>query len=407
MRGTKRDTTALALGSVVAGLLAYAVFAVTTRALGPEAAAPVSVLWSYWSFAGAAFTFPLQHWIASSVAAHGEGAVRRTLPRLSLVVVVAALLLGGLAWIGREPLFHRADLWFPSMVVLVTLGAALSGVLRGGLSASGRFIGLACSLIAENAVRFVAVAVLMLADVRAAVGYGFCLVTGHLVAVLWPASFRFGRRRTSTGAHNPFAFLSGASTAQLLAQIVLTGGPVVLALAGGTPGEVTALFAALALFRAPYMVALSLVSQLTGRITSMVLRGEEVALRRIRNAILRATAAAVVVAGVTAAWIGPMLLKLIFGAEVDFDPGQAALVAVGCTLAVANLVITVSVMAQYRPSVVARSWVVAVVAAGVVFVALSTSSPMEQTVWCFLVAEAVAFAALLLVKQPQETRSTG
>jgi len=193
--------------------------------------------------------------------------------------------------------------------------------------------------------------------------------------------------------------------AQLLGLIVLTGGPVALALAGGTPGEVTTLFAALALFRAPYIVALSLVAQLTGRITNMVVRGEEVALRRIRNTILRTTAAAVVVAGVAGALVGPSLLKLIFGAEVKLDPGQGAVLALGCTLAVANLVVTVSVMAQRRPSAVAWSWMAAAAAAGGVFVALSASSPMERTVWCFLVAEAVAFGALLLVEQPRETHS--
>ena len=55
-----RDTSALAVGSVVSGLLAYVFFAMVTRALGPEPAAPVSVLWAWWSFAGAALTFPLQ-----------------------------------------------------------------------------------------------------------------------------------------------------------------------------------------------------------------------------------------------------------------------------------------------------------------------------------------------------------
>ena len=69
MRTRLRDTSALAFGSAVSGLLAYVFFALVTRALGSEAAAPVAVLWAYWSFAGAALTFPLQHWIARSVSA--------------------------------------------------------------------------------------------------------------------------------------------------------------------------------------------------------------------------------------------------------------------------------------------------------------------------------------------------
>ena len=396
MKVRKRDTTALALGSAISGLLAYLVFALTTRVLGAEAAAPVSVLWSYWSFAGAAFTFPLQHWIATSVTPHGEGAVRGTLARLCLVVVVTSLLLGGLAWVGRDPLFHRDDLWFPGLVVLVTLGSALIGVVRGGLSASGRFISVAWGFVAENAVRCVAVGVLILADVRSAVGYGFSLVAGYLVAVFWPASLRFGRHRTSMEEHIPFAFLTGAALAQLLSQVVLTGGPVVLALAGGTPAEVTALFAALALFRAPFIVALGVVSQLTGRITRLFIAGEAASLRRIRNGIVGTTAGSALLAGLGGALLGPALLRLIFGSAVQFPSGQAAVVAVGSVVAIGNLVVTVTVMAQNRPRAVARPWVVAVIAAGIGFVALGGLQPTERTVWCFLIAEVAAFVTLVI-----------
>ena len=69
MTRAHRASAALALGSVVSGLLAYVLFALVTRGLGAEAAAPVSVLWTQWAFAGAAFTFPLQHWITRSVVA--------------------------------------------------------------------------------------------------------------------------------------------------------------------------------------------------------------------------------------------------------------------------------------------------------------------------------------------------
>lgn len=405
-RGAKRDSTALALGSVASGLLAYAVFALTTRALGPADAAPVSILWTYWSFAGAALTFPLQHWIARSVAVHGEGAIRRSLPRLSLVLLGTSLALGALAWILREPLFRRADLWFPGLVVLVTVGSAVIGVVRGGLAARGRFGSLAGSLVAENAVRCALVGALMLADVRAAVGYGLCLVAGHLVAAFWPASLRFGRTNTFGAAPSPLAFLSGAASAQLLAQIVLTGGPVLLALTGGTPGEVTVLFAALALFRAPYMVALSLVSQLTGRIAGMVVGGDQGGLRRTRSAVLSSTAAATVLAALVGVTAGPALLRLIFGSQVELAPALAGVVAVGSTVAIANLVLTVSVMAQAPPSAVAWSWVAAVSAAGMAFLAMGALSPLARTSWSFLVAEAVAFGALLLAERRGRPRST-
>lgn len=395
MRVRKRDTTALAIGSAISGLLAYLVFALTIRAIGPETAAPVSVLWSYWSIAGAVFTFPLQHWITRSVTAHGEGAVRRHLPRLFLIVVLASLVLGALAWLGRGPLFHRDDLWFPSMVALVTLGSALIGVVRGGLSARGRFLGVAWSLIAENGLRCVGVGVLILFDVGTAVGFGLCLVAGHLVVGLWPSALRFRRSGSPVQRAKPFAFLTGAALAQVIGQSVLTSGPVVLALAGGSPTEVTALFAALALFRAPYILALGLVSQLTAKVTSLVIAGNSAALRRIRFTILGATAVSVVLAGGGGAWFGPILMQLVFGAGVSFGRGESAVVAIACTIAVANLVLMISLLAHDRPRAPTWSWIVALIAAAIGSVTLSGLPMLEQIVWCFLIAESVAFTALL------------
>src|SRR3954451_15530908 len=128
-----RGSAALALGSLASGLLAYLLFALITRGLGAEAAAPVSVLWTLWAFAGAAFTFPLQHWITRSVGAGHEGDVRRAAARVSLLVLTASVALGVLSWLVRDQLFHREDAWFALMVVLVTLGSAVIGAVRGGL----------------------------------------------------------------------------------------------------------------------------------------------------------------------------------------------------------------------------------------------------------------------------------
>src|SRR5687767_7459530 len=109
MRRANRASAALAIGSTASGLLAYALFALVTRGLGADAAAPVSVLWTLWAFAGAAFTFPLQHWITRSVASGHEGDVRRASGRVSLLVAAAALTLGLTSWMFRDQLFHRDD----------------------------------------------------------------------------------------------------------------------------------------------------------------------------------------------------------------------------------------------------------------------------------------------------------
>jgi O-antigen/teichoic acid export membrane protein len=402
-----RTTRTLGLGSAANGLLAYLVFVLTTRSLGPDAASPVSVLWSYWAFAGAAFTFPLQHWIARTVAAHGDGAVREAVPRIGALVLAVSLVLGGAAWVAREPLFHRSDAWFPAMVAGVTLGSAVIGVLRGGLSARHRWVALAWSLASENAVRCVGVGILIVVGNKDVVAYGLCLVAGPAVAAVWPSAFRF-RATTVTGrAPNPLAFLAGASLAQLIGQVVLTGGPVVLALAGGSPREVTTLFAALALFRAPYMLALGMVAQLTTRVANLVIRGELEAMRRMRRGLRLGTAGLVVLAGLGAALLGPFLLRLIFGDEVVLSRALTALVAVGCTVAVANLVLMVSALAQGRSAAVARGWLVGIAASVVGFFALTALGVEEEAVvvWCFVIAETVAYGALSVVEQAERPRS--
>ena len=394
----RRDTLTLAVGSALNGLLAYAVFALTTRALGPEAAAPVSVLWSYWAFAGAAFTFPVQHWAARTLVVDGEAAVAAALPRLAGVVLAASGLLGVLAFAAREPLFHTPDPWFAVMTGLITLGAAATGVMRGGLAGRGRFGAVGTSLAAENAIRCVVVGGLALAGVQDATAYGAGLVSGQLVVLLWPSALRFARGRSAAARSRPFAFLAGASLAQLANQTVLTGSPVVLALAGGSAADVTSLFAALALFRAPYMLGLGLVSQLTTTLTRLVVSEDVGTLRRIRLLLVGAAIPLALVAAGLGATVGPPLLRLVFGSDVELGAAATAVTAAGCAVAIANLVLTVGSIARDRPRSAAHAWLVAVAAAALSFLALGGTSPLDRTLTAFLVAEVVAFGALLVVE---------
>lgn len=382
---------------MISGLLAYVFFALSTRTLGAEAAAPVSVLWTYWSFAAAALTFPLQHWIARSVAAHeGEGSVREALAKVIALISAAALLVGSISWLVRDQLFHRDDVWFPVLVVVVTLGSGFIGVVRGGLSARGEFVGVAAALVAENAVRCLGAVVLIIAGVQSSLAYGACLAGGSLIGFFWPRSFRFSRDQSKPKTESALRFISGAAGGQLIGQAVLTGGPVALALSGGSPAQVTALFAGLALFRAPYTLAIGLVSALTGRLTRLVVQGKASALRRFRLATLAATAGGLVAAAVIGVSIGPWVLRLIFGDGVRLDRLSCLLVAVGSTFALANLVVTVSIMALSRSGVIARSWVIGAAGGAVVFAATRSADALIETCWAFVAAEALAFGVLVL-----------
>jgi O-antigen/teichoic acid export membrane protein len=394
MRARLRDTQALAVGSATGGVLAYIFFVLATRSLGANAAAPVSVLWTYWSFSAAALTFPVQHWIARSVAARrSEGAVYVALPRVAIAVGMAGVLSGALAWLGRESLFHRGDVWFPLLVVWVTIGSGFIGVVRGGLSARNRFSSVAWALVADNALRCLAAIALIIVGAHESLSFGICLALGSLVGFLWPSSFRFSAEGAGGDHDSPLAFLGAAAGGQLIGQAILTGGPVLLALSGGSARDVTGLFAALALFRAPYTLALGLVSQLTGRLTTLVVERQHDSLRRVRLAIVGSSGVVVAVAAGLGAVVGPWLLPLIFGEHVTIDWLPSTLVAVGSALALANLVITISIMAQSRSHAIARAWGLALLGGAVTF-AVSWDAPLGRTCWTFLVAEALAFVAL-------------
>jgi hypothetical protein len=392
-----RTTGALALGSAVSGLLAYVLFALLTRGLGPEAAAPVSVLWTHWAFAAAAFTFPLQHWVTRTVTRHGEGAVRGAAPRIALIVGGASLLLGALSWLVREDLFHRSDAWFPAMVALLTTGSALIGVVRGGLGARSRFGAVAWSLVAENGLRCALVAALLVAGVTDPVAHGLCLLAGQLVVLLWPSALRYAQPRVPGAAPGSARFLAGAGSGQLASQTVLTGAPVVLALSGGSPRDVTALFAALALFRAPYMLALGAVPQLTLRLAQLEVAGATSAGRRVVRRLVPFTVVAGGLAALFGAAAGPALLRIIFGDGVVVPSGLAAAVAAGCTLAVANLLLMVVALAHDRPAGTVCAWGLALGAVPAVLVALAAYPALTATVLSFLAAEVVAFVALSVV----------
>ncbi len=394
MSGSRRAPAALAAGSVLSGLLAYLLFALVTRGLGAEAAAPVSVLWTQWTFAAAAVTFPLQHWITRSIVAGHEGDVRGAAPRVGGLVVAVALALGLVAWLLRERLFHRDDVWFPLLVVAVTLASAAVGVVRGGLAGRGRFAAVAWSLVAENALRCVLVGVLLLADVHEPGAHGAALVAGGLVAV-WPSAWRIGS--TGGGRARALEFLGGAASGQVVAQAVLTGGPVLLALLGGSPVEVTAMFAALALFRAPYMVVLGTLPQLTERVTTYVVSGAVDRLRALARGLAVVTVVAVPLAAVFGALLGPWLLRLVFGSSVEVTSAVAAVLAAGSTLAVANVVMVVAALAGHRPLLVAAAWAGAVLVGVVTALVLSGEDPVVRTSAVFLATEVAATVALAVV----------
>ena len=235
----------------------------------------------------------------------------------------------------------------------------------------------------------------MAAGVDDPVAYGLSLVAGYLAIAFWPSTFRVGATGRPGEEDSPLAFVSGASVGQLLGQAVLTGGPVLLAAANGAPAEVTALFAGLALFRAPYTLAIGLVSQLTERLTVLVVGGRRAALRKFRLTVVGTTLVTAILGAAAGAWLGPPAMELVFGEGVRLPAGLTLLIAVGTVFALANLVLTVAVLARGPTAALVRAWVFGAVP-GALFFWLSPITALERTTWTFALVEAAAFCWLVL-----------
>lgn len=409
-----RATSGLALGSVLSGVLAYVFFAASTRGLGAAEAAPVAVLWSWWGFAAAGLTFSMQHWITRTAVVSGEGAVRaawRTPVRLvGLVVLITA---AG-AWVLRDPLFG-GDVRFVLLTALVGAGAGGMGVVRGLLAARRRYVAVGGLLVAENLVRCVAAVVLVVLDVDDPAAYGGALVLGYAACLGWTSAWRTRPADDPSDRSVPSVpsvdagsapsagtFLGAASGAQVVAQAVLTGGPVLLAVLGGSPTQVTVLFAALALYRAPYTVLLGQVAQLTGALATLVEAGRVDRLKRVERLVQLLAALGVAAAAAVGAWPGPELVGLVFGPDVRVGQGVSIVIAVGSVLALATLVQGVVLLAYGMPQRTLLAWVLALVPAGLVLV-VAPGSLTATIALAFVTAHAVAW--LLLVAATRHARS--
>lgn len=386
-----RVAASLAAGTAANGLLAYAFFALVTRGLGAETAAPVAVLWTYWGACTAFITFPLQHWLIRTMRANGEAAVRAGVRRLLRPVAVLAVGASLLSWWGVEQLFSTTGPVFPSLVGLVTLGTFLTGLVRGGLVGRERFTATSVALAADNLLRVLG-AVVVLRVGGGAAAMGVVLGLGAAIGLAWPSAIRF--RAGPTGPSRPEELLGPLAVGSALAQLVLVGGPVAVALLDGPPEHVTTLFVTMALFRAPYLLGLGLANQATGPLTGWTLSGATHLLRRYHLLTATATTVGAAAAAPFGMAAGPPLVALVFGAEVRPDPVVAAVVAAGSVVAVGTLALSLVAIGEGRGLRITHAWLAACMVASVVL--LATPVPPVLTVAvAFLTAETIAFATLL------------
>lgn len=388
-----RDSAGLIGGTLLNGGFAYVFFALVTRGLGAEEAAPITVLWTYWGLSMAAIAFPTQHWIIRTLWADGEHAVRSSLPGMLAAVAVVAAAATAVGSAGRERLFLDDGFVFPALVGFITIGSFFSGLVRGGLAGHERFLAASVSLAADNILRVV-LAVLVLQTGGGALGIGIALTTGAVVGLAWPSGYRFRREEDGKEASSGLSLLGMTAVGQLLGQSVLISAPALLALLGGAPTDVTMLFVTLALFRVPYLLTIGLSNKITGALTAWVSEDTMRAVSGFKVAVTAFTGASCILGGLAGYAAGPALVSLVFGGEIVPPRWVAAIVASGSIIAVGNLLFSLFAIAQGRGGRLARAWLLGACVGGTMALSLPVPA-LEAVTWGFLCGELTAFAALL------------
>lgn len=393
MRPSRRaagESGALLAGSVVNGLAAYGFIALGTRSLGSEGFAPVAIVWVFWAFSAALLTFPIQHWVIRQMALDGHsGGVRAARGRVALLAGAVAAAEGLVAFFLGGRLFGDGSWVWPVCVAGVAAGAGFMGLLRGVLAGSGRYSAAAVAIGGENVVRL-AVGALLLVVGRDPRLLAAALLAGPAVGFLWPRAWQLDRQagpRPSTG------LVGAAGLSVLLSQVVLNGGPPLLAALGGEEAEVTALFAALALFRAPYLVALGLTVRATGPLTRRVSEGGRGSLRRPALGAAGLTVALAAATFAAARPLGPPLIRALFGPGTAPSGPVAGAAAAGCVLALGSLALTVMLIAAAAHRGLVGSWLAAATAGAVALVVTGSLEPVGRVVAAFNAAEVVAVLA--------------
>jgi hypothetical protein len=274
------------------------------------------------------------------------------------------------------------------------------GLLRGVLAGSGRYSAAAVAIAGENVLRLAVGGILLAVD-RDPRLLAAALLAGPAVALLWPRAWRLDPKagpRPSTG------LVGAAGLSVLLAQVVLNGGPPLLAALGGAEAEVTALFAALALFRAPYLVALGLTVRATRPLTRRVSEGGRGSLRRPALAAAGLTVALAAASFAAARPLGPPLIRALFGPGTAPSGPVAGAAAAGCVLALGGLALTVMLIAAAARRALVVSWLTAAAVGAVVLVATAALEPVARVVAAFNAAEVVAVlaAAAALAASPRD-----
>jgi O-antigen/teichoic acid export membrane protein len=384
---SRKETTGIIIGSLVAAGAAYVFLQVAARTLGPEDFAPVSTLWTVQFLILAVALMPLEQLVTRSGAIDARPPIRSAL----IVGSTSAGLSMTFAFLNQETLFNgvTAFVFLTPLAVLTTTVYALG---RGVFAGEERYARYGQVTGGHSLVRLAAGAPLLMLAPQPVMG-GVAIALAPLVILAWHPFRRFGGKyQANTERAAPF--LVGLVVGNSLAQLILLGGPVAVGWLGGTATEISLAFVILTLFRAPVAVAAEGLARLLPPFTRMATAGQFAALRRAALWIVAVGAVCAALAAVVASWIGAPITVFLFGQDYEPEVAVAIWVAVGSVLATVGMTLNQVLTGAGRTSLIAYAWIVAA-AAAVLTLSFAAGDVVHRVAVAFTVGEGAAVLGLL------------
>lgn len=374
------STMAVAVGSLLAALLAYVFQVFGGKVLGPEEFAPITVLWTIQFLAMQVLYQPVEHYV-------NREARRGNAPGL-LPVLMLGLGAGLLAMVLTFPYTDRyleGDLTYVVLSGVLVAAYASFGWVRGRLAAAEKFGLFSLVTVGEAGLRVVAAVSLMWAG---ALGFAVAMVCAPLVALMFVVGWSRGpdpspMRRTITP-------LIAASVA---AQALLGLAPLVAGSLGASAAVVSVVFMTFAMYRGPLWVLQGIMARFMPVFVDQVRDRLHDGLMRWAQVLGLSAVGLGAIAYVAGVFIAPPVLEVLLGEGFRPDGTFSGLVAAGVVLAAAGGLFNQILLALDHAGTISRVWLFSlVVAAGVTLVL--PADPTLRIGVAFLVGEAIACSGL-------------
>jgi O-antigen/teichoic acid export membrane protein len=400
-RAAADGTVTMMAGTLVAGFAGYAWQAAGTRKLGSVAFAPVAATWTIAFLITTILLTPIEQFATRTVASGGDGRAQlaRSLRTLSSLIGGAALAVGAITLVLRDSLF-QGSAGYALICLAIVLGFAQLLFVRGILAGERNFAAYGWMAAAEALLRLGVGLPLVLLGGSPLV-FAWTIPACTVVALYWSRHWptREEARRDVTPGVPVGPFLASTVGGSAASQLILAGGPLLLALLNAPSRAITVFFVTQTAMRGAFLIATPAWARTLPTLTAVALRREHWRLSRLAELLLVSSVLLAVLCGAAAAVIGPPLVAALFGQSSRPDELLSALLAAGTALAIGNLGLNQLLVAAVRTNRIVIGWWTALFV-NLAWVGLGPGVALHRVAVGFVIGELVAMVALTVASSP-------